>query len=73
MNYKCKAVFGKIDCPLKYGCKRFMETTEPEQQYLTTVPYWNKECGFLVPLAVSLEEQREEQFNDVQEHLKALK
>ena len=50
-----------------------METTEPEQQYLTTVPYWNKECGFLVPLAVSLEEQREEQFNDVQEHLKALK
>ena len=50
-----------------------METTEPEQQYLPTVPYWNKECGFLVPLAVSLEEQREEQFNDVQEHLKALK
>ena len=73
MNYKCKAVFGKIDCPLKYGCKRFTERTQMKQLYLSSVPYWNKECTFLVPVSVSLEEQREERFNDVQEHLEALK
>ena len=67
MEYKCKAVFGKIDCPLKMGCKRFMEASEPRQKYLSCVPYWNGECSFKSPLSVSLEEQREEALRDAEE------